>query len=60
MDEISEKNYDYLSGKYIGTEYGDLRRERKSLMYRLVFKEDASVKPRIREITLLMQEYMKK
>ena len=56
---INEKEYDSLNGKYIGSEYGDMRRERKQLMERMIFRNDVSVKPRIRELTLKMQEYMR-
>lgn len=56
---INEKEYDSLNGKYIGSEYGDMRRERKQLMEHMIFRNDASVKPRIRELTLKMQEYMR-
>lgn len=54
-----DKDYNSLNGRYIGSEYGDLRRERKQLMERLIFRNDATVKPRIREITLQMHTYMK-
>ena len=54
-----EDNYDYLNERYIGSEYGDMRRERAALMRRMIFDNDASVKPRIRELTNKMQEYMK-
>jgi hypothetical protein len=56
---IDEVDYDSLAGIYIGTEYGDLRRERAALMKRQIFNNDHTVKPRIREITLQMLEYMK-
>lgn len=56
---IDDKNYDYLNGRYVGTEYGDMRRERAALMKRLCHDSDATVKPRIRELTLQMLEYMK-
>ena len=52
-------DYDSLSGKYVGTEYGDLRRERAALMKRMIFNDDASVKPRIRELTQLIYDYIK-
>ncbi len=52
-------DYDSLSGKYVGTEYGDLRRERAALMKRMIFNDDASVKPRIRELTQLIYEHIK-
>ncbi len=58
MTEL-EPNYDYLNGRYIGSEYGDMRRERATLMKRMLFDNDASVKPRIRELTLQMLEYMR-
>jgi hypothetical protein len=54
-----EVDYDSLAGKYIGSEYGDLRRERAALMKRQIFNNDYTVKPRIREITAQMLEYMK-
>lgn len=54
-----ELDYDSLNGRYVGSEYGDMRRERKALMERLIFRNDETVKPRIREITLQMQTYMK-
>lgn len=54
-----DKDYDYLGNRYIGSEYGDMRRERKQLMERLIFRSDATVKPRIRELTLQMQDYIK-
>ena len=56
---MDEKDYDSLNGVYIGSYYGDLRRERKELMRRAIIDNDGSVKPRIREITLEMYEYMK-
>lgn len=58
MTEL-EPNYDYLNGRYIGSDYGDMRRERATLMKRMIHDNDASVKPRIREITLQMLEYMR-
>ncbi len=54
-----DKDYDTLNGKYIGSEYGDMRRERKALMECLIFRNDESVKPRIRQLTEQMQTYMK-
>ena len=54
-----ETDYDYLNSRYIGSEYGDMRRERASLMRRMIHDNDESVKPRIREITLQMLEYMR-
>jgi hypothetical protein len=54
-----DKDYDSLNGKYVGSEYGDMRRERKALMEQMLFRNDETVKPRIREITLQMQMYMK-
>lgn len=55
-----EKDYDSIGTQYIGTEYGDMRRERKQLMERMIFSNDPTVKPRIREITQQMLEYMRK
>jgi hypothetical protein len=46
-----DEDLDYLNSKYIGTEYGNLRRERAQLQRQLILNNDASVKPRIREIT---------
>lgn len=57
---IDDKDYDSLNKRYIGSEYGDMRRERKQLMERAIFSSDASVMPRIREITLQMLDYMRK
>lgn len=57
---LDEKDYDSIGKQYVGTEYGDLRRERKRLMEQMIFRNDATVKPRIREITLQMLEYMRK
>ena len=54
-----EKDYDCIGKRYIGTEYGDMRRERAELMKRLVHGNEITVKPRIREITLQMQNYIK-
>lgn len=56
---IDEKDYDSIGKQYIGSEYGDMRRERKQLMERLIFRSDATVKPRIRELTLQMHNYIK-
>ena len=56
---IDDVDYNSLAGIYIGTEYGDLRRERAALMKRQIFNNDHTVKPRIREITAQMLEYMK-
>jgi hypothetical protein len=56
---IDEVDYNSLAGIYIGSEYGDLRRERAALMKRQIFNNDHTVKPRIREITAQMLEYMK-
>jgi len=57
---MDEKNYDTLNSKYIGTEFGDLRRERAALMKRQIFSNDNTVKPRIREITAQMIQYLRK
>ncbi len=58
MTEL-ETDYDYLNGRYIGSDYGDMRRERANLMKRMIANNDDSVKPRIRELTLQMLEYMR-
>jgi hypothetical protein len=57
---LDEKDYDSLGTQYIGSEYGDLRRERAALMKRMIFNNDPTVKPRIREITLQMLEFLRK
>lgn len=56
---FEDKDYNLFRGKYVGTEYGDLRRERARLMEQMIFRNDASVKPRIRELTQLIYEYIK-
>ena len=43
---------------YIGSTYGDMRRERSTLMKQMILNNDASVKPRIRQITQDMLDYM--
>lgn len=53
-----EKQYEVANGLWIGSKFGDLRREREKLMKKLVHENDISVKPRIREITLEMTEYL--
>ena len=50
-----DEDLDYLNSKYIGTEYGDLRRERAQLQRQMLLHNDESVKPRIREITAELQ-----
>lgn len=50
-----DEDLDYLNSKYIGTEYGDLRRERAQLQRQMLLNNDESVKPRIREITAQLQ-----
>ena len=50
-----DEDLDYLNSKYIGSEYGDLRRERAKLQRQMLIHNDESVKPRIREITLQLQ-----
>lgn len=52
---FEDKDYDSINGKYVGTEYGNLRRERAKLQQRLILHNDESVKPRIREITAQIQ-----
>ena len=37
-----------------------MRRERAALMKRMIFNNDPTVKPRIREITQQMLDYMRK
>jgi hypothetical protein len=56
---MDDKDYDSINGVYVGSHYGDLRRERKDLMRRAIFDNDESVKPRIRQITQLMHDYIK-
>jgi hypothetical protein len=55
---MDDTDYDSINGVYIGSNYGDLRRERKDLMRRAIFDNDESVKPRIRQITQLMQDHI--
>lgn len=55
-----EKDCDSIGTQYIGSEYGDMRRERAALMKRMIFNSDETVKPRIREITQQMLEYIRK
>jgi hypothetical protein len=55
---VDEKNYDAVNGNLIGSEFGDLRRERADLMKRLVHNNDTSVKPKIRELTQEIYEYL--
>jgi hypothetical protein len=50
-----DEDLDYLNSKYIGSEYGNLRRERAQLQRQMLLHNDAIVKPRIREITLQLQ-----
>jgi hypothetical protein len=57
---LDEKDYDSIGKQYVGTEYGDMRRERASLMKRLCHDSDPTVKPRIREITLQMLEFLRR
>lgn len=55
---FEDEDLNYLNSKYIGSEYGDLRRERAKLQQRMIAHNDESVKPRIREITLQLQDAM--
>ena len=55
---VDEKNYDSVNGNLIGSEFGDLRRERATLMKRLVQNNDVSVKPKIRELTQEIYEHL--
>ena len=48
-------DYSSVNGKYVGSEYGNLRRERAQLQRQMLIHNDAIVKPRIREITLQLQ-----
>ena len=56
---LEDKDYDMLNAKYVGSLFGDLRRERSKLMQQLIFQSDASVKPRIREITQQLTDIIK-
>ncbi len=56
---MTEADYDCIGKRYIGSEYGDMRRERAVLLKRLVHGNEITVKPRIREITLQMLDYIK-
>ena len=55
---VDEKNYDSVNGNLIGSEFGDLRRERATLMKRLVQNNDVSIKPKIRELTQEIYEHL--
>jgi hypothetical protein len=55
---IDEKNYEVMNGLWAGSKIGDMRRERASLMKKLIRDNDVSVKPRIRELTFEMQTYL--
>jgi hypothetical protein len=55
---MDEKQYEVANGLWIGSRFGDLRRERAALMKRLVHGNDESVKPRIRELTLEITKYL--
>ena len=55
---VDEKNYDAVNRNLIGSEFGDLRRERATLMKRLVQNNDVSVKPKIRELTQEIYEHL--
>ena len=48
-------DYSSINGKYVGSEYGNLRRERAQLQRQMLIHNDENVKPRIREITLQLQ-----
>ena len=52
---VDEKNYEVANGLWIGTKFGDLRRERAALMKQLVLNNDTTVWPRIRELTSEIQ-----
>jgi hypothetical protein len=56
MTIYDEKNYEVANGLWVGSKFGDLRRERSSLMKRLLHENDETVKPRIRELTHEIQE----
>jgi hypothetical protein len=58
LEMIDEKQYEVANGLWIGSRFGDLRRERASLMKKLVHENDPSVKPRIRELTLEIEAYL--
>jgi len=55
---VDEKNYDSVNGNLIGSKFGDLRRERATLMKRLVQNNDVSIKPKIRELTQEIYEHL--
>ena len=52
---LETTDYSSINGKYVGSEYGNLRRERAQLQRQMLLHNDAIVKPRIREITLQLQ-----
>lgn len=55
---VDEKNYEVVKGLWIGSKFGDLRRERAALMKKLIQNNDVSVKPKIRELTQEIYEYL--
>ena len=55
---VDEKNYNEVNGNLIGSEFGDLRRERAVLMKRFFHNNDTSVKPKIRELTQEIYEHL--
>ena len=52
---FEDPDYNSVNGKYVGSEYGNLRRERAQLQRQMLLHNDAIVKPRIREITAQLQ-----
>lgn len=56
---FEDKKYEVANGLWLGSKYGDLRRERASLMKRMIHDGDDTVKPRIRELTQLIYEHIK-
>lgn len=53
-----EKNYEVANGLWIGTKYGDLRRERAALIKKLV-SGDNSVKYRLYELILEIEDHLR-
>jgi hypothetical protein len=51
-----EKDYEVTNGLWIGSKYGDLRRERAKLMKQLIHDEDTSVKDKIRNLTAQIRD----
>lgn len=54
-----EKDYEVTNGLWIGSKYGDLRRERAKLMKQLIHGEDSAVKDKIRNLNYEIYVHLK-